>query len=95
LNEFLTWDYLGTFGGASLAVTLLTQAVKGYLKDVDPKIIALCWAILIMLGAEFITSVGTSTVSGVLMAAMNALLVAGASVGLFETAKSVANREGI
>ena len=46
MQEFITWETLTTFGGAALAVTALTQALKRFVA-VDAKWIALVLALIV------------------------------------------------
>ena len=86
INNFLTPELLGTFGGVVMVVTLLTQATKRYVSALDPKWIALVWAVV----ASVVKQVATGELGFVslTLAGLNAVVIAGASVGAFEGARS-------
>ena len=88
--EFLNWAAFGTAAGAASAVTLLTQVAKQFFKGADPKLIALAISAVVNLG--MCAASGGATAGGLAMAALNALLVAGASIGLFEGAKGAVRK---
>ena len=46
MNEFLTWDFLGSFAGAVAAIGLLTQLAKRYVA-IDPKWMALVFSVFV------------------------------------------------
>lgn len=87
MQEFLTWEMLGTFAGAVGATTVLTQIAKRFITRVDPKWIALTFALLISLGRTLFY-IRESSVQAIALAVFNGLMVAGSSVGLFEGVKS-------
>jgi hypothetical protein len=90
-HVFLTWEFLGTFMGAVIGVTTLTQVIKIFIK-IDPKWISLALATAIMLVVQ-INVAGDFRVESFVISAFNALLVTGASIGLFESAvKNIARR---
>ena len=51
MNEFMTWEFLGTFAGAALATGILTQAVKGLLKRVPTQVVSYAIALVVLVGA--------------------------------------------
>jgi len=88
INSFLTQDYLGTFHGAIIAVTILTQILKKYV-SIDPKWVALLLSLLIV----FVFKIESPTpfiIVGVVETILNSLLVTGVSIGVFETIKTAA-----
>ena len=85
LNDFITPEFLGTFSGVVLVVTLLTQLVKGFVTTIDPKWIALALAGLMSVVKELTN--GTFSAAGWILAGLNAFLVAGAAIGAFEGLK--------
>lgn len=92
MENFLTWEMLGTFAGAVLAVTALTQVLKNYIRF-DAKWVALVLSILIVIGLQFV--LGNFAVESWVLAVLNALVVAGTSIGAFESAvKPVENLLG-
>ena len=91
MQDFITWEFLGTFGGSAIAVTALTQIVKRYI-SIDPKWIALILALIVTIGAQVVN--GELMLVSFIMSALNALLVAGASVGTFEAVKEFGRKNG-
>ena len=86
MNEFLTWEFIGTSAGATLAVTLLTQVFKKYISTIDPKWISLAAALVIVLSGNAI--IGDMNFETAILSVFNALLVTGTSCGLYEACKS-------
>jgi len=82
MNEFLTWDVLATLGGASIAVSAMTEIIKYYAK-VNPKWIVLVLSMVVMYGVQ-IVYYQTYEVGDYLMSALNGIVVAGMSIGVFE-----------
>lgn len=87
MNDFVTWELIGTFAGAVALTTGLTQVIKHYLEKIDPKWIALIVALLATVGYATV-HVGDVSPQAVAMAMVNGLIVAGTSIGLFEGVKS-------
>ena len=82
MSDFLSLEALGALAGAACVVTGLTQALKRIVAA-DPKVIA-CWlAGFISLMAQIAS--GDFSAAGFGMAALNAVILAAASVGAFET----------
>lgn len=94
MNEFLTWEMLGTFVGAVTATTLLTQVIKHFITKLDPKWIALGVATLAVMGYTLLY-VQDYSGQGIAMAVVNVFMVTGASIGLFEGVKSFADTVSI
>jgi len=86
MNDFLSWEFLGTFAGAATFVTLMTQVAKQFI-NVDPKWISLAFSMIVSLGMVSLKDEWTA--AAVVMALLNALFVTGAAVGLYEAGKDV------
>ena len=82
--EFFTWEYLATYGGMTALVTAVTQLVKKYLPNYDPKWIALVTAVLGQIGVQVFYLKDWSA-GGLIMAAINAVCVLLGAVGAYET----------
>ena len=82
----ITIETLATIGGCTAVVTALTQIVKHYIK-IDPKWIALILSLIIQVSTCAI--LGDLALMSLLIAVINAVLVTGASVGLYEGVNSV------
>ena len=80
-------EFLGTFSGVVLVVTLLTQLVKGFLTAVDPKWISLTLAGTVSFVKQLET--GDFSAAGWILAVLNAFVIAGAAIGVFEGFKGL------
>ena len=86
MNEFVTWQTLGTYAGAVMMVTLITQFLKQTpLGKLNAQLLSYVIAVLILIGAEAFTG-GTVTVQGVLLCLINAVMVALAANGAYDAA---------
>ena len=86
MNEFVTWTSLGTYAGAVMMVTLITQFLKQTpLGKLNAQLLSYVIAVLILIGAEAFTG-GTVTVQGVLLCLINAVMVALAANGAYDAA---------
>ncbi len=83
MDQFITMEMLGTFGGMVIITTALTQIIKRFL-SVDPKWIALALAALLVAASQLLTTPLSST--SILVALCNWLLVTSAAIGAFEGA---------
>ena len=86
INSFLTQDYLGTFHGAIIAVTILTQILKRFV-SIDPKWVALLLSLLVVFVFK-LDATRLFTLDGIVETVINSLLVTGVSIGVFETVKT-------
>lgn len=85
MNEFITWEFLTTYGGMVAAVTILTQVIKGYIPRLDPKWTALIIAFIGQIGVQLLFRQDYS-VQGIFMALINVFMVLAGSVGAYEVA---------
>ena len=82
MPEFLDWAQLGTATGVAAAVAVLTQILKKYLQNIDPKWIALSLSLIITYSRQIVYNdyyFGTFVLS-----ALNAIIAAGVAIGVFE-----------
>lgn len=82
MDEFFTWQILGTFAGASLATGIITQALDKLLnkaKKIPTQLIATLTALVVLLTVHIFT--GGLSVSNVVLSVFNAVLVASATSG--------------
>lgn len=81
MNEFFTWSFIATYAGAVLAVTLITQFVKGigFIDKIPTRITAYIVALIVMIAAMFFT--GSFSWSNLAITFINAVLVALAANG--------------
>jgi hypothetical protein len=87
----INWAQLGTAAGVATVVMLLTQVIKQYITQIDPKWIALGLALLITYARQMV--VGDLTGSAFVLSGLNAALATGLSIGVFEgIGKPIAQR---
>lgn len=80
--ELLTIETLSTNVGAILAVTAITGVLKGIFTKVNPRIISLIVALLVMIGVCIATS--SLSFTNVMLAVINGVLVSNAANGSFD-----------
>lgn len=87
MNEFFTWEMLGTYAGATLATALITELVKnlGVLKQVPTRLVSFVLAVLLLIAAAGFA--GTLTLSAVILAIINGAVVSLAANGAFDMLK--------
>lgn len=88
MNEFFTWAALGTYAGAVLATTLVTQLLKGvgFISKIPTRVFSLIVAAIIMLAATFFNT--GLTLSNGILCIINAVVVSLASNGAFDAVSS-------
>lgn len=81
MNEYFTWELLGSYTGAILAVALITQFVKnlGFIKRIPTRVTSYVVALVIMILALIFT--GNFTWGGAVLTIINAVVVSLASNG--------------
>lgn len=81
MNEYFSWAYIATYAGAVLAVTLITQFVKGvgFIDRIPTRFTAYIIAVIVMLGAMFFT--GSFSWPNFALTFVNAFIVALAANG--------------
>ena len=84
MQEFFTWGMLGTYAGAVVAVTLITQLIKewGIFKKVPTRLVSYVIALVILLAAAAFN--GALTVADGALCLFNAVVVSLAANGGFE-----------
>ena len=84
MNEFVTWEFVKTYSGAILTVTLLTQFVKGlgFIERIPTRIVSYVIAVVVMLLAQIFT--GGFTVSAAALTFINAVIVSLAANGTYD-----------
>ena len=84
MNEFFTWTMLGTYAGAMLLTSLMTQLLKGvgFIDRIPTRIFSYVVALLVLLAATFFT--GTLTLESGALCVVNAVVVSLASNGAFD-----------
>lgn len=81
MNEYFTWELLGSYTGAILAVALITQFIKnlGFIKRIPTRVTSYVVALIIMILALIFT--GNFTWGGAVLTIINAVVVSLASNG--------------
>lgn len=88
MNEFISIEILGTIGGCSLIITLLTQIFKKYLPEkLDTKWLALVFSIIV--GVLRIVYVGQFDFAGIVSGIINMFILLGTSIGIYEVGKDL------
>ncbi|MGI6151806.1 MAG: hypothetical protein ACOYIR_07635 [Christensenellales bacterium] len=92
MNEFFTWSSLGTYAGAVLVTTLITQFIKGigFIGKIPTRIVSYVIALIVLLGAN--AAAGTLDWATAGLCAVNAIVVALASNGTHDAAASAFKR---
>lgn len=86
MNEFVTWTTLGTYAGAVMMVTIITQFLKQTpLAKLNAQLLAYLVAVAILIGAEAFNG-SAVTVQGVILCLLNAVIVALAANGTYDAA---------
>lgn len=89
MNEFLTWTTLGTYAGAVLATTLVTQLLKGlsFIDKLPTRIFSYIVAVALLVLANVFS--GDVSLSGIVLCFVNGVVVSLASNGAFEAVDAV------
>lgn len=89
MNEFFTWAALGTYSGAILAVTLITQFIKGLpgIDRIPTRIVSWILAVIILILAQLFTA--SLSWSSAALTLINAVIVSLASNGTFDACTAI------
>lgn len=84
MNEFFTWASLGTYAGAVLATTIITQLLKGIaiFDKLPTRIFSYIIAVIVLLAANIFG--GAVNASAVALCFVNAAVVSLAANGAFD-----------
>lgn len=85
LNDFLTWDVIATYAGATVVTALIVQFTKGLvdrLVHIPTQVYSYLVALLVLYAGFFFT--GQLTASSAVLILFNGILVAVASNGAYE-----------
>ena len=84
INDFFAWGLLGTYSGAILAVTLITQFVKGigFIDKIPTRFVSWVIAVVVLILAQLFTS--SLTLSSAALTLINAVVVSLASNGTYD-----------
>ena len=96
MQEFMSWEFLGTFAGAALATGLLTQLCKGLLDRIPTQLVSYLLALLVLVGTSAVLHTAAGWQDFALIP-LNALLVSfganGAYSGIVRVAQGAGNGE--
>lgn len=83
--EMFTWEYLASAAGATAAVTVLTQFIKGvpFVEKVPTQLVSYLISLVVMFAASFFT--GALTGSTAALIPLNAVVVMLAANGAYDT----------
>lgn len=90
MNEFLTWETLATFAGASAATGLLTQFLKGTFPKLPTQWLSYIIALVVMGVATAATQWGAGWTVWALLP-INAVIVSTSANGAFSAVKRIAD----
>ena len=84
MNEFFTWGLLSSYSGAILAVTLITQFVKGigFIDRIPTRFVSWIVAVVVLILAQLFTA--QLTVSSAVLTLLNAVVVSLAANGTYD-----------
>ena len=84
MNDFFTWSLLGSYSGAILAVTLITQFVKGigFIDKIPTRFTSWIVAVVVLILAQLFTA--ELTVSSAVLTLLNAVVVSLAANGTYD-----------
>ena len=89
MNELFSWGVLGTFAGASIGTSIITQFVKGWLAKVPTQIVSYIIALILMVVATAaITGAADWTEWAIIP--LNAIIVSLAANGEYAAVKRIA-----
>lgn len=86
MNEFITWAGLGTYAGAVMMTTVITQFLKDIpaIAKMNAQVISYTVAVLLLWGSLLFS--GSMTLPNAVLCAVNAVIVALASNGVYDAA---------
>lgn len=94
MNEFFTWDVLTSFGGMALAVSLIVQFTKGFVKGEctpDWAVRLYAWVISVALQTVVIIVNAVYTPEIVTLAIVNSVLITLIAIGGYEVIADTKN----
>ena len=87
MEEFVTWNTLGTYAGCAMMVTLITQFIKQlkFMENVNSQLISYVVAVLLLLGSLCFSHSGeVVNPETVILCFVNAVTVALGSNGIYD-----------
>lgn len=94
MNDFFTWEMLGTYAGCTAAVSIITQFTKGVpgIVKIPTQVVSYVIALVVMLCATGFTS--GLTPDGIMLTVFNAAVVSLASNGTYAAVTRVTETGG-
>ena len=91
MNDFFTWGLLGTYSGAILATTLITQFIKELpgIARIPTRIVSYVIAVVVLILAQLFTK--ELTWSSAALTLINAVVVSLASNGTYDAIHGIKN----
>lgn len=90
MNEFVSWETLGTFAGCAALVGILTQFTKGVFSKLPTQWLSYIYAVVVMaLATIFTTGFSWPTLA---LIPFNAVIVAMSANGAFSAVKRIAEK---
>lgn len=86
--EMFTWEYLASAAGATAAVTIITQFIKGipFVQKIPTQLVSYIVSLIVMFAASFFT--GALTASSAALVPLNAIVIMLAANGTYDTISS-------
>lgn len=84
MNEFITLEFLATFGGLVAAVSLIVQFTKTIFKKKFGDSIVRLYAFTVALVLTFIFARAGTGIEGIILTIINAVIITTASTGVYE-----------
>jgi energy-coupling factor transporter transmembrane protein EcfT len=90
MNDFFTWGLLSSYSGAILAVTLITQFIKGigFIDKIPTRFVSWIVAVIVLILAQLFTQ--QLTLSSGILTLLNAVVVSLAANGTYDAINAVA-----
>ena len=89
MTEFFTWELLGTYAGAVLGVTLITQFTKDWIK-IPTQLFSYIVAVVILLLVLFTN--GNANIANIALCLVNGVVVSLAANGAYSAVTRVAGK---
>ena len=93
MSEFVTWEMLGTYAGALVMVSLLTQLTKGlgFVAKIPTQVWSYILTLAVLFPAEIFT--GQMTASAAFLTFFNAIVVSLAANGGFSGIRKIIGKD--
>ena len=91
MNEFFTWELLATYTGACLGTGVVAELLKGLFPAAPGRLLGYLTAAALLLLAQLFT--GGLTLSGGVLALLNAALVALAAGSGYDLARGLSGKQ--